>query len=128
MPGTNAGCAVRGRVVVRIEGVGYLAHRLAWKYCYGDWPKGIIDHIDGNALNNAITNLRDATYKINSQNQKVANRRNKVGLLGVSAQSRGRRGYRARIDGKYIGIFPTPEEAHAAYLEVKRKSHEGNTL
>ena len=128
MPGDSAGCAIRGRVVVRIEGVGYLAHRLAWKYCYGDWPKGIIDHIDGSALNNAITNLRDATYKVNGQNKKTATRRSKVGLLGVSPQSGGRCGYRARIDGNYIGLFATPEEAHEAYLQAKRKLHEGNTL
>jgi hypothetical protein len=29
---------------------------------------------------------------------------------------------------KYLGTFPTPELAHQAYLEAKRKLHEGCTI
>ena len=34
-----------GYVVVGFNGNHYLAHRLAWFYSYGTWPKGEIDHI-----------------------------------------------------------------------------------
>jgi hypothetical protein len=55
--------------------------------------------------------------------------------MGVSLDERrlgGKKTYRAKIryGGKQhrIGSFSTPEEAHQAYLEAKRKHHAGNTL
>ena len=41
-----------------INGRSYLAHRMAWLYVNGEWPKGQIDHIDGNNQNNHPDNLR----------------------------------------------------------------------
>lgn len=34
-------------------------HRMVWFWVYGKWPKGQIDHVDENPLNNRIENLRD---------------------------------------------------------------------
>jgi len=34
-------------------------HRMVWFWHYGKWPKGQIDHVDENPLNNRIENLRD---------------------------------------------------------------------
>ncbi len=128
--GAVAGCLSRGRVVIRLDGRLHLAHRLAWLYVHGRWPSMDVDHIDGNAQNNRLHNLRDVPHQVNIQNQRRARADNTVGLLGVSkrggkflAQIADKDGGRPRI-----GAFATPEEAHAAYLEAKRRLHEGCTI
>ena len=114
---------------IGIDRRAYQAHRLAWLWMTGEWPKGDIDHIDGDPLNNRFENLRDVSHGINQQNQNRAHSNNKTGFLGVSP--RGRK-FRAviNVDGKHmhIGLFNTPELAYAAYLAAKRIHHEGNTL
>jgi hypothetical protein len=115
-----------GYRTIRLKRRPYKANRLAWLYMTGAHPKQVIDHIDGNPLNNAFNNLRDVTIAQNVQNQKRAHVRNKHGFLGVSWHIAGKC-WRARIcvDGKHIllGYFKTPEEAHNAYLQAKRKYH-----
>ena len=128
--GGQAGTAdPSGRVRICIDGKLYLAHRLAWLYVTGQWPAAKIDHRDGCPSNNAFSNLRDVTQKVNSENQRKARSDNSVGLLGVTKS--GRR-YRAgiQVNGKktQLGSFATPEAAHKAYLSAKRRMHEGNTL
>ena len=118
-----------GYIRINVLGRAYQAHCIAWLHFYGAWPTADIDHIDGNPSNNAIANLRDVSHSVNLQNQQRAQRCNNSGFLGVS-----RRGscWRAQItaDGKkrHIGTFNTPELAHAAYLEAKRKLHAGCTI
>lgn len=106
---------------VRFGGCSYYAHRLAWLYVHGEWPIGIIDHIDGNRENNAISNLRLATRALNTLNRKRS-KHNKVGYKGVSARNKK---FRARIcrDGKVtdLGLFDKPEEAHAAYVAAAER-------
>jgi hypothetical protein len=118
-----------------VLGKRYYAHRLAWLYEYGEFPEKIIDHIDGNRTNNSIHNLRDVSQALNSQNQKEARIDNGTGYLGVTFDKRPRTAkYRARIGitgcAKRIclGYFETPELAHLAYLDAKRKLHPGNML
>ena len=38
-----------------------LAHRVVWAIHYGQWPKGVIDHINHNRADNRISNLRDVS-------------------------------------------------------------------
>jgi hypothetical protein len=110
--------------VIGIEKQYYKAHRLAWFFVYGVDPGAQeIDHIDGNGLNNAITNLRICTSSQNNQNRR---RRldNSSGFNGVDYVKRSKK-FRARIckDGKltHIGMFQTAEEAFAAH-EAARSS------
>jgi hypothetical protein len=57
-------------------------HRIVWYLYYNQWPKYVIDHIDGNTTNNRIENLRDVTRKTNSRNMKRS-KANKSGVTGV---------------------------------------------
>lgn len=106
-------------------------HRVIWLMMTGAWPPELIDHIDGNPLNNRWTNLRCASIAINMQNLTRVHRTSTSGLLGV-IQSRSRKRWCATINfgGKahHLGTFDSPQEAHLAYIEAKRRHHPGNTL
>lgn len=54
-----------------LSGVKLLAHRVCWAIFYGEWPDGEIDHIDGNRLNNKISNLRCVSRSENAKNLSV---------------------------------------------------------
>lgn len=130
-PGEVAGCVgPRGYSRITINGRPLPVHRLVWLYCYGLWPSGEIDHIDGNRLNNRIDNLRDVTKSVNQQNQRAARRDNKsAGLLGVTRRGNSFQA-QIKIDGKrlYLGMHLTAELAHNAYLAAKRELHPGCTI
>lgn len=124
--GKRAGCRTTGYEFIGINKKLYLAHRLAWLLTYGNWPKDFIDHINGNSLDNRISNLRDVPCSLNLQNQRHAQRRSKSGLLGVSFH-KARQLWRAQIAVNFktihIGYFNTPEAAHEAYMAKKREVH-----
>jgi hypothetical protein len=125
-----------GYVQVMVDGKIFLAHRLAWLYVHGAMPEHYIDHINGIKNDNRIENLRDVYQNVNIQNQKRAKRnRTSSSMLGVSFCNQGRnkdKPYRARIvvDHKeiHLGTFSQEQDAHAAYLDAKRKYHEGCTI
>lgn len=109
----------RGYLSVRIFNKHQKVHRLIWFLEKGTWPK-MIDHIDGNTLNNHISNLRAANDSTNQQNRKqhrkgklVGAHWNKIHQVWTSS---------IRIDKKsfYLGRFKTELEAHQAYLKRAR--------
>lgn len=122
--GKPAGCKTcYGYLKVWYFGQQPLAHRLAWFLTYGVWPQKQIDHIDGNRLNNAISNLRECDNTQNQQNSK-ARAHSKIGLKGVGRTRVGRFGAVITINGKRtsLGTFATPEAAHAAYMAAAAKA------
>lgn len=129
IPGAQPRATKNGYRLIVVDGEHHRGHRLAWLYMTGDWPVQSLDHIDGNKLNNRFENLRDITQAANSQNIKVATKRNSSGFLGVSPHKTRFRA-RIRVNRKlvHLGAFATPEEAYAAYLQAKRKLHPGNML
>lgn len=122
-----------GYVAFAIDGKTYQGHRLAWLYAYGEWPAGQIDHLNGVRDDNRLANLRDVPAHTNVQNQRSARVNNKSGFMGVHFRSRyPKNPFVAQITvaGRvcHIGNYPTPELAHAAYVEAKRQHHAGCTL
>lgn len=127
------GPTVRNGWVIHVDGKQYKAHRMAWLVVYGAWPEKMIDHRDGNNLNNAISNLRDVSGQINVQNMRRAACTNKSsGLLGVSATRSKTNPWKAqiRVDGRiqHLGSFSRKEDAHEVYVEAKRTYHPGCTI
>lgn len=112
---------------IRVNGKMRLAHRMAWAFHYGEEPGGLVDHINGDRLDNRIENLRMATYSQNSANAK-RHSRNTSGLKGASKVIK-----KGRWTGRWqasitfqrkqinLGYFGTKEEAHEAYMDAARK-------
>lgn len=130
--------AHNGYMQLKVDYRIYAAHRLAWLHFYGEWPVNEIDHINCVKDDNRIVNLRDVSNQANSQNRREARRMStpspfSTGLLGTYFNQR-RRCFIANISNpitgkyEYLGRYATAEEAHAVYLEAKRRLHEGNTL
>lgn len=112
-----------GYIHIRIGKHKYLAHRLAWLYVYGEFPKDMLDHINGIRDDNRICNLRGATHSENRRNMNVIN--SNSGFKGVHFQGTDSSGYIRNkpykaiigVNGKsiYIGSYYTPDEASLAY-------------
>ena len=79
--------------------------------------KKYVDHIDGDSLNNTLSNLRWATPQENTFNAKCYSN-NLLNIKGVQKRENGR--YRARIRHNgiliNIGHYDTLEEARQAYI------------
>ncbi len=121
-----------GYIKISIDNHKYYAHRCAVLYMTGAWPPEDVDHIDGNPTNNAYNNLRCVGAQTNTQNLKRARSDNKSGFLGVCF-SKAAKKYMAECKGddgkrRYLGLFDTAEEAHAAYLQAKRQTQTGCTI
>lgn len=87
----------------------------------------IVDHINGNGLDNRRSNLRICTWAQNLCNKKI-DKRNKTGYKGVYNEPEGSKNpYRAMIgyDHKlrYIGLYATAEDAARAYNDAARELH-----
>ena len=114
-----------GYLRIKINGKDYRAHRLAWLYMYGCWPTNQIDHINRVRDDNRIANLREATNKENQWNR-GKQKSSTSGFTGVSWHKKsGKWQSRIAVNKKVIqlGVFNTPEEAHAAYVRAKAEHH-----
>jgi len=118
-----------GYVTIGLQKKVYKAHRLAWLYIHGNWPVGLIDHINGIKSDNRIFNLRVVDETGNSENVRRPNKRNKSGFMGVIwFQNKWRASITINKKTRRIGDYITPEEAHQAYLAAKREHHQSCTV
>ena len=106
-----------GYRLIGIDGTPQPAQRLAVLYMTGEWPKGVVDHRNGDRDCNAWENLRDCTTAQNNRNRSVR---------GCTWDWRKRR-WTAQIvvDGKQrkLGSFKTEAEATAVYRAAAAKFH-----
>lgn len=133
-PGDKAGTfdSSTGYLRVSVYGKVYYAHRLAWLFEHGDWPKNQIDHINGIRTDNRIENLRDVTNAQNAQNKTKALSFNKSsGLLGVT-WSKNANKWAAHIalnkKAFHLGYFTDKYAAQEAYLKRKKILHPSSNL
>lgn len=103
----------------------YLAHRLAWLYMTGEFPKEQIDHINMNRQDNRWCNLRIANKSENMSNRsKQVN--NTSGYKGVYLRKDTNK-YVARINVnglcKILGNYKSAEMAYQAYIKAAKKYH-----
>jgi HNH endonuclease/AP2 domain len=106
---------------ITLRRVRYKEHRLAWLYVTGEWPPQEIDHINRDATDNRLANLRLASR---AQNQANTHRAKKTlsGLKGAYRGKAGRWFSHISVNRRLIklGRFDTAEEAHAAYCEAAK--------
>ena len=97
----------------------YQAHRLAWLYMTGEWPRNQIDHINLDKSDNRWCNLREATHRENQ-----ANRATLFGFKGASWDKTYHK-WRAQIScnnkKRHLGYFETQQEAAVAYAEAAKE-------
>lgn len=120
--GARAGCVEEGKAGLKYVRIGlfgrpYRANRLAWLHVHGEWPRGLIDHKNGDTLDNRISNLREANSVQNGANCKMLVS-NTSGIKGVSwHKGKGRWQARININGslKHLGWFADKQAAADAY-------------
>lgn len=90
-----------------------LAHRIAIAFSTGAWPTMDVDHINGNRIDNRLSNLRVVTRSCNLLNQHLAR--------GFHPRPSGKFLAQIQVRGKmrHLGLFDTPEAARAAYLAAR---------
>jgi hypothetical protein len=118
---------VRGRLKyleVKINKEKYYLHRLAFLYMEGIVPD-IVDHIDGNGLNNSWNNLYNGTQRVNSQNvtRIMFNKIDQLPLGVFKHKNKFVAAIKYNYKKLHLGLFNTPEEASQAYQNAKVLYH-----
>jgi hypothetical protein len=103
---------------IKIAGKQYKTHRLVWLFETGEWPKNHIDHMDGNRLNNHISNLRDVTQRENNQNLESHRNGRLVGCYFYKPLQKWKAQIKINRKAKHLGYFLTELQAHQAYLKA----------
>lgn len=105
-----------GHRTLVIGGKRFSAHRVAWKIHYGHEPPRYVDHVNRDATDNRIANLRGATARQNVFNRIMP--KGKSGLRGVHQSGKkwivqfSHEGVRHRF-----GPYEDKNEAYEAYKE-----------
>lgn len=113
-----------GRMYVGVNKKLVLLHRVVFLMHHGYLPN-MVDHIDGNPLNNRIENLRPATRSENNQNRKT-NKNTVSGIKGVDWHKQvGKWRVQVRVAGKkkHFGLYAHKEIAETIAMMARHKHH-----
>jgi hypothetical protein len=115
---------------VGFKGKTMFPHNLAWLLVNGSLPDGVIDHINGESLDNSLANLRVVTPHENNKNKRH-HKNNTSGITGVSWHTRDHVWCpRIRVDGLLINLKSTADFFEACCTrksaENKYKFHENH--
>lgn len=109
---------------VTINGKRFYVHRIIFLWHKGYLPK-FVDHINGDAADNRIENLREATKQQNQFNQKIR-KTNKSGVKGVCWHKQLKK-WNAYIHLNYkkihLGWFDLLEDAEKAVKKKRKEIH-----
>lgn len=123
--GKKAGSKLDGYLAIKIDGIRYLSHRLAWLYVNGEFPDGEIDHINVSRTDNRIENLRLAGDSGNSINRPKT-KANTSGYKGVYWHHRSESWMvivtKNRVRS-YLGLFKDKDVAGSVSREARKVLH-----
>lgn len=120
-PGPAGSLNSTGRYTIWIQGRAYLAHRIVYALHTGNDPGGLlVDHRDGDHLNNHPDNLRKATHSQNQMNKGMRSD-NASGVPGVCWDAwRGKWKGVVQKDGRAITKRFTDLTEAALWVTAKR--------
>ena len=105
----------------------YKAHRLAYFYMKGRWPRKLLDHRNQIKKDNRWLNLRDASRSQNGMNRRKW--KNASGYKGVyyhpweTKTRQWRAGIRVKRKMIWLGMFPSAAVAAKAYRNAAIRYH-----
>lgn len=128
--GTAMWACGKSYIRIKAEGKLYLAHRLAWLYIHGHFPKYQIDHLDGDGTDNRFSNLRSVTHAENGKNQRLRSS-NTSGYMGICWDKSAQKWHAyIHVDGKHknLGHFEDINKAIAVRIaaEVTHGYHQNH--
>ena len=114
------GALIAGYKRIKIKGVTYGAHRIAYAIYHGADPYPlVIDHRNKDRTDNSISNLRKVTQRQNCYN--TTQRESKSGHTGITYRARRKKAWMVTCNRTYIGSYETLEEALSARATAENK-------
>jgi hypothetical protein len=112
----------KGYLLINFFGTIYRAHRLAFFYMTGEWPKSQVDHENNIKHDNRWLNLRRADNQLNHYNLNKP-KNNTSGAKGVKKLKTGKYEARIKFNQKeiHIGTFDSLEKASDAYFNKAKE-------
>lgn len=116
-----------GYIMIKYNYNQYFAHRLAWWWIHGEFPKVQLDHINGIRYDNRLINLRQATIRQNARNRPRARRNHEPCIYFRKDRSK-RCPWTVSVRNNgiliHVGQFKTKEQA----IKARNKYDKDNNL
>ena len=112
----------RGHLYTRIDGVPHKNQNLAYLYKWGNLPKGTLEHIDGNKLNNRMDNLREIVTKrsrARARPKRVRKEHEETGIYYHFRECKWAANIRVKGRGKHLGYYFFKQDALDAVEKAK---------